>query len=479
MDAPPSPPDSPQSLPTSPTGVFEFPMSMAPSIVEGVATWNRDTEKIPMVEMAMRLQILKDELDRVYLEIDSFRMWQEENPSTAEEVARWTEGELKANEMYELMLRSTLEERKIRCESEIAELEKKLKESRKLAEANLELPSHDNKVLKRELESTKNKLLDEEIEERDKPVAANSKPLSYDIKVLKRIEELESIIASKDKLLKTFDSILKNDPTSATMEDDGTHPTLNLLRESKKNERDLKARVKGLEDQLDDLIVTRDDSESKIKSLSAANGKYKVETAKLDVEISALRSRVQELERSNANSLSTKLRLDGRIVELQKQVGDQNVELKEIDILLATVRKELRIANKVKTDFQSQLRECQTDKLTLKAKVALSDNIRDDLAGQKRYNAELKKRIVEFGDQIDQAMEERLDGLATYDGEVRRMQSFDLGYRDGLWGFEGGNVLKNSLSNTSVSNTSFPTQQFGLVQQVRVGMVMSYFYGVY
>jgi len=580
---------------------------MAPNIGNRAATWTTNTKKVAVAEMAMRLQILKDEVVRLEFEILNPRKWHEANPKEAEVLERAYGGSLKAEVIYTTIVASTMAERKARWETEITELEKKLEESRKLGEANSGLPSNDNQVLNRigELESMiaiQDKVIEEKIEERDKLAEANSalqskdnkmskrigelktviatkdklvesfesilrngitfptiddkgehptltllrkskeveldlrekihglkhdlyelmlvndhnesqikslsvteansellspdnklenviltkdkllenveergklaeaksEIVSHDKKLSKRIEELESKIETQEKLLAIFNSILKNDSAFATMDEDGTHPTLKLLRESKKNERDIQAKVKELETQLEELIDTRDENESKIKSLSAANGKYKVETNKLKDDISFLRSRVQELERSYTNSLSTKSRLEDRIVELQKQVGDRNAELKEFDGLLGTARQDLKLANKTKAEFQSHLRDCETEKTILRGRVALADNIREDLANQKRYNAELKKRVVEFGDQIDQAMEKRRGDFATYEGDIRSVQSFDLDYRDSTWDLGGGAMLNNSVSNTSVSNTSFPAQQALLAHQVRV-----------
>ena len=308
---------------------------------------------------------------------------------------------------------------------------------------------------------------------------ADSELLSHDKKVPKPTsEDLESIIASEIKILATLDSVL-NQTTSATM-DDEAHPTLNFLRTSRKVERDHEVKVKGLEAHVEDLSSALENSRITIKALCVANGEYKIETSKLKKEISTLHYNIQRLEKSLDDSQSTKFRLEDKIAELQKQTSDQSAELNEIDDLLAKVREELKTANKTRAEFELQLRDCRTENLTLRRKVALADNIREDLANQKRYNAELKKRIVEFGDQIDQATEERREIFAAYDGEVQSIRSFDIGYRDSMWNFEGDVRLNNSVSNTSVSNTSisnasFPAQQSELATKCGLAGTVSAF----
>jgi len=278
----------------------------------------------------------------------------------------------------------------------------------------------------------------------------NDKLLPYDNEdrktLEKRNEELEKLIVHTYALIDEYELMVNQDSSKTPGMEGAPRTNLTLLREARQTERDLKAQLKDLGVQFDDLTLVRDARDKTITELGDASRKYQLEKGKLKEEIKSLRDKVAQLETSNADFLDTFSNLEKKISALQTQLSDQKEELKESDGLLATVRDELRKAKKM-------LRECEKEKVAYLTRAALSDSMRDDLAYQKRYNAELKMRIVELGDTIEQVVAERHDDLAMHDWEIQEERdSFARSDSETLpWGHSVSSVFDSPVSNTSLS----------------------------
>lgn len=265
----------------------------------------------------------------------------------------------------------------------------------------------------------------------------------------KRIEELEKVIVHKNTLVDEYEVIVNQDSSKDPRMEGAPRTNLTLLREARQTERGLKAELKDLGVQFDNLILARDARDKTIKELGDASRKYQLEKGKLTEEIKSLRDKVAQLETSNADFLRAFSNLEKKISALQAELSDRKVELKESDSLLTTVRDELRIAKKM-------LRECEYEKVTYVEQAALIDSLRDDLADQERYNAVLRMQIMELYDKIEQEVEERQDDGAEHDWEIQEERD-SFARSDGKLMHWGRSV--SSILDSPVCNTSLPPQQ--------------------
>lgn len=262
----------------------------------------------------------------------------------------------------------------------------------------------------------------------------------------KRIEELEKVIVHKNTLVDEYEVIVNQDSSRDPRMEGAPRTNLTLLREARQTERGLKAELKDLGVQFDNLILARDARDKTIKELGDASRKYQLEKGKLTEEIKSLRDKVAQLETSNADFLRAFSNLEKKISALQAELSDRKVELKESDGLLTTVRDELRIAKKM-------LRECEYEKVTYVEQAALIDSLRDDLADQERYNAALRMRIME----LEQEVAERQDDGAEHDWEIQEERD-SFARSDGKLMHWGRSV--SSILDSPVCNTSLPPPQF-------------------